>query len=200
MDSQGTKARPVRGLQNGLRSPPPQHAVKPPDPPERLLHASFVLGRRVGRVGPDRQLRGLERLRSVIAREVLHPRPRFFSWGEYQLHVDDQMTVAEPVPLSSRCDAEQGQPRRSDQRIFLPPADPAPTVGVRVADRRAFAKSCRSSTPEGRVSFEYWIPTIAEVVGYQSPSEGLMFWFMRKKLSGSYFALIRARRSYFSGP
>ena len=34
----------------------------------------------------------------------------------------------------------------------------------------------------------------------QSPLAGLMFWFMRKKLSGSYLALIRARRSYFSGP
>jgi hypothetical protein len=47
--------------------PQPRQGVNPPDPPQRLLDASFVLGRRVARVGPHRQLRGLERVRSRAA-------------------------------------------------------------------------------------------------------------------------------------
>jgi hypothetical protein len=34
----------------------------------------------------------------------------------------------------------------------------------------------------------------------QSPVAGLMFWFERNRLSGSYLALIRTRRAYNSAP
>ena len=40
----------------------------------------------------------------------------------------------------------------------------------------------------------------AQDSGDQPPCVGRMFWFARNRLSGSYFALTRASRSYSSGP